>query len=1182
MKMNRNISSELAQQLQTNLDSAVESAGIAGTTVAVINSEGTWFGASGVSNLETEKPLNPDELFKIGSISKTFTSATILKLVEEEKLNLQDTLDKWLPDSIVDNVPNAKDINIEQLLNHTSGIANYTNQKWFADELAFQNGADVDWSREAIINNYVAGENPDFAPGESFNYSNTNYLLLGMLIEAATSNSYQDEVNRLILEPLGLENTYFVGDKIPEDRFVNGYADLIGEDGSFGSDGILEETKNSFSSLAFTLADGAIISNTKDVSRFSNALFGGELLTPESLNHMLSWSNIDEREVEVGDDYGLGIYEELTPWGEIWGHDGGTFGYVSKMQYFPEKDTTIVILTNQASDSLPSAIDSIFSAVNNTLFGEPNSNITTEEWLDSLSNNFVNDLIDVVNGIDSKADLIALINDKNKLAKLGDDDIDGEKFFQLFTNPDYADDSTKLQKFLKFGGIVPEESDVIVGNEADNTLAGEERNDTIAGGLGNDLIFGQGGDDVLRGDLNNSSGGGSVGGDDTIYGGMGNDRIGGKAGNDLIFGEAGKDRLWGDAGDDTLIGGLGNDSLNGGAGKDVFVLKLNEGTDKVFDFKVDDDLIDITNLGVGLEDIDITQEGKDAVITLDGADIAILQDVNADSLSEDNFVSDDSSGLSFPEPTGEYSVGTADYYFQDLEREEIYTEDPDDNRELTVKVWYPTEISEGETAPYLSEELSRELASGFGLSEEELIELNKQISTNSIINAPVADTESDYPVLLFSHGFGTPSEFTTTNGEELASQGYVVVSMNHTYDAPLTVFPDGRIVGQSPVFNVQNEAEFLEAARQSVGVRAEDAQFVLDELEDINAGEGLLSGKLDLDNVGFLGYSLGGATAAETLLQDDRFKAGINLDGSLLINRVDESLSQPFMFMNSDVFGVGTPTDPLSKELQEIRESFIKNMQNDGYQLTIDDTNHQSFSDIPIFLNQLKDSGVDLGDLENFIAPIDPERATTIINDYTVAFFDKYLNNEDSPLLVADNSTYPEVTFELLETGGSINQEPIFGTVDNDVIEVEDSNKIIFAGKGNDLIDASNSSEGDNRIYGGEGDDILILGKDSRVFGEAGNDRFFATSGGNNIVTGGEGADQFWVAVAETPDAANAITDFTIGEDVIGIAGLGIGFEDISITQQNDNTLIAVDGMGLGILQGIDANVLSVENFVIV
>ena len=1175
--MNNNISSELAQQLQTTLDSAVESAGIAGATVAVINSEGTWYGASGVSNLETEKPLNPEDLFNIGSTTKTFTSAAILKLVEEEKLSLQDTLDTWLSDSITSKIPNANEISIEQLLNNTSGIFNYTDNPQFqSDQLAiFVDGAEFDMSREEMIQNYVAGEDSYFAPGESFEYSNTNYLLLGMIIESAAGNSYKNEVNRLILEPLGLDNTYFMGDEIPEKILVNSYADVIGQDG------IPEDATEAFSSLPVTLADGGIISNTQDVARFSDALFGGELLTPESLNTMLSWSNIDQREIELEavDQYGLGIYEEQTPWGEIWGHDGGAAGYISRMRYFPESDSTVVVLTNQAFIPLTEAIDSIFSAVNTTLFGEPSSDITTEEWVDSFNSNFVNDLIDVFDGINSKADLIALIDDEKQLA---DDAVDLDKYAQLINNPDYADDSRKLQKFLKFGVIVEEESNVMVGNEADNTLAGENRNDIIAGGLGNDLIFGQGGDDVLRGDLNNSSSGGSVGGDDTIYGGTGNDSIGGKAGNDLIFGEAGNDRLWGDAGDDTLVGGLGNDSLNGGVGKDVFVLKLNQGTDKVFDFKVDDDLIDITNLGVAFEDINITQQGKDAVISVDGSDIAILQDVNADGLSEDNFINNDSSGLSFPEPTGEYSVGTADYYFKDLEREEIYTEDPDDNRELTVKVWYPTEISEGETAAYFSEELSRELASDFGLSEEELIELNEEISTNSIINAPVADAESDYPVLFFSHGLGTPSEFNTINAEELASQGYVVVSMNHTYDSPLTVFPDGRILGQSPVFNVQNDGEFLEVTRESVEVRAKDAQFVLDELEDINAGDGLLSGKLDLDKVGFLGYSLGGATAAETLLQDERFKAGINLDGGLFINGVNESLSQPFMFMNNEFFGAGTPSDPISQELKEIRESFIENIENDGYQLKIEDTNHQSFTDIPIFLNELKDAGVDLGELENFIADIEPERATTIINDYTVAFFDKYLNDEDSPLLEADNSPYPEVTFELLETSVATTPEPIFGTVESDAIEVEDSNKIVFAGKGDDLIDASTSSKGDNRIYAGEGDDILILGGKSRIFGEEGNDRFFATSAGDNIITGGEGADQFWIAVAETPDAANTITDFTIGEDVIGISGLGIGFADVSITQQEDNALIIVDGINLGILQGIESNSLDVDNFAIV
>ncbi|GEM_PF-4754777 len=157
--------------------------------------------------------------------------------------------------------------------------------------------------------------------------------------------------------------------------------------------------------------------------------------------------------------------------------------------------------------------------------------------------------------------------------------------------------------------------------------------------------------------------------------------------------------------------------------------------------------------------------------------------------------------------------------------------------------------------------------------------------------------------------------------------------------------------------------------------------------------------------------------------------------------------------------------------------------------------------------------------------------------------------------------------------------EPVFGSIDGEIIEVEGSNQIIFAGDSNDLIDASISSTGNNRIYAGSGDDTLVLGAKDRIVGGEGSDKFFATSGGDNSITGGAGADQFWIVVAEIPDGANMITDFTTGEDVIGIAGLGIGFEDLSITQQQNNTLIAVNHSDLAVLKGISADSLSVDHF---
>ena len=157
--------------------------------------------------------------------------------------------------------------------------------------------------------------------------------------------------------------------------------------------------------------------------------------------------------------------------------------------------------------------------------------------------------------------------------------------------------------------------------------------------------------------------------------------------------------------------------------------------------------------------------------------------------------------------------------------------------------------------------------------------------------------------------------------------------------------------------------------------------------------------------------------------------------------------------------------------------------------------------------------------------------------------------------------------------------EPVFGTITEDVLEIEGSNQILFAGDLNDLVDASFGSEGNNRFYAGNGDDTIVLGKGDRLFGDDGRDRFFATSGGNNIITGGADADQFWIVSAELPETVNIITDFHSGEDVIGIAGLGIGFDDLHISQQENNTLIAAHGSDLAILQSIDSTSLIADDF---
>ena len=150
----------------------------------------------------------------------------------------------------------------------------------------------------------------------------------------------------------------------------------------------------------------------------------------------------------------------------------------------------------------------------------------------------------------------------------------------------------------------------------------------------------------------------------------------------------------------------------------------------------------------------------------------------------------------------------------------------------------------------------------------------------------------------------------------------------------------------------------------------------------------------------------------------------------------------------------------------------------------------------------------------------------------------------------------------------------------DDIIYVSRKDRA-FGGNGDDVFDATDAMGG-NRMSGGEGNDTFFLGKEDRALGGAGDDIFYVQMGGDNILSGGMGADQFWIATAETPDSTNIITDFTSGEDVLGLAGLGIGFGDLSITQQDDNTLIAANNSELAILQGVGIDMLNADSFAFV
>ncbi|MDY0810296.1 serine hydrolase domain-containing protein [Kitasatospora purpeofusca] len=278
-----------------------------------------WRDAAGTSDLATGQPARPDGRFRIGSVTKAFVSTVVLQLVGEGRLRLDDPVERHLPGV----VPNGGAISVRQLLNHTSGLYDYLEDPrfFYQDDAGLRDYAlgDRRWQDyrpEQLVAIGVAHP-PYFAPGQGWKYSNTNYILAGLLIDKLTGHSWQSEVTRRIVRPLHLDDTVFPGSetglrgphahayaKLPE-----GPADITRLNPTVGG------------------AAGNGISTTTDLDRFHAALFGGKLLRPAEQAALTTT-------VPTGSGhsaYGLGVAEADLGCGPLWGHDGGLPGWGTLM-----------------------------------------------------------------------------------------------------------------------------------------------------------------------------------------------------------------------------------------------------------------------------------------------------------------------------------------------------------------------------------------------------------------------------------------------------------------------------------------------------------------------------------------------------------------------------------------------------------------------------------------------------------------------------------------------------------------------------------------------------------------------------------------------------------------------------------------------------------------------------------
>ena len=267
--------------------------------------------AVGVARLDPSRPLRVSDQVRAGSVTKTVIATILLQLVAEGRLMLDDTVEQWLPNM----VPNGAAITIRILLNHTSGIFDYTaDPDWNAALLA---DPYRHWSPQELVAVGTAHP-PLFPPGQGLAYSNTGYILIGLVLENATGQPVQDLVWQRVILPLRLQDTFFATSARFRGAYAHGYFPP-----SLTGDGYLD-TSSWHPSLAWTA--GALVSTAPDLARFYQALLSGRLLSPALLNEMTRTVTSPDY---PGIGLGLGIWSVETPCGMAWGHLGGIPGYKS-------------------------------------------------------------------------------------------------------------------------------------------------------------------------------------------------------------------------------------------------------------------------------------------------------------------------------------------------------------------------------------------------------------------------------------------------------------------------------------------------------------------------------------------------------------------------------------------------------------------------------------------------------------------------------------------------------------------------------------------------------------------------------------------------------------------------------------------------------------------------------------
>jgi len=410
-----------------------------------------------------------------------------------------------------------------------------------------------------------------------------------------------------------------------------------------------------------------------------------------------------------------------------------------------------------------------------------------------------------------------------------------------------------------------------------------------------------------------------------------------------------------------------------------------------------------------------------------------------------------------PDPSGPYGIGVTDFEVDFEDRAEIYTADEDDHREVMVRAWYPAEVAQGSTPmPYLTEAELGPVVEFVGVAAPVPWFFNHLplVATHSHREADIAATEGPFPVLVFSHGYGSSFAQNTPLMEELASHGYVVFSIAHTYDG-VTLFPDGRAPGVGEHFvraeaywqgeegkRVIEEWERGTAEKDGAVRRAALERRIAQErafraevlgsgsswevwiddrlgffavLGELGSGArpSLFAGKLDLGRVGLFGMSFGGNTAAEVCHLRPECRASVNLDGNHY-SGVDSTLldgasPRPLMMVYASEWTLDSPTPANPGDFLAANDFYYglpeaRGLRDDIIRLRIAGTTHVALTDFSLMMRGIP--GMSSG--------TSGDRVAEILNGYCLAFFDEYVKGEGgrSPLLDGPTPEFPEVSLQ--------------------------------------------------------------------------------------------------------------------------------------------------------------------------